>query len=72
MAIEVVAPIVGRVLSFLVEVGDVVEEDEPLLTLEALKMELPVSSPVDGTVERFCVEQGQSVAGDTVLAIIQE
>ncbi len=72
MATEVIAPMVGKVLSFLVEVGDAVEEDEPLLTLEALKMEVPVASPVDGTVEQFCVEQGQSVESDTVLALIQE
>jgi biotin carboxyl carrier protein len=62
----------GKVHSFLVEVGDVVEEDEPLLMLEALKMEVPVVSPVDGTVKQFCVEQGQSVESDTVLAIIEE
>ena len=72
MAVEVIAPMVGKVLSFLVEVGDVVEEDEPLLMLEALKMEVPVVSPVDGTVEQFCVEQGQSVESDTILAIIAE
>jgi acetyl-CoA carboxylase biotin carboxyl carrier protein len=72
MATEVIAPMVGKVLSFLVEPGDVVEEDEPLLMLEAMKMELPVVAPVDGTLEQFCVEQGQSVESDTVLAIIQE
>ena len=72
MATEVTAPILGRVLNFLVEVGDAVEEDEPLLTLEALKMEIPVPAPVDGTVEQFCVEQGQSVESGAILAIIQE
>ena len=72
MATEVTAPILGRVINFLVEVGDAVEEDEPLLTLEALKMEVPVASPVDGTVEQLCVERGQSVESGTILAIIQE
>jgi acetyl-CoA carboxylase biotin carboxyl carrier protein len=62
----------GKVHSFLVEVGDVVEEDEPILMLEAMKMEVPVVSPVDGTVKQFCVEQGQSVESDTVLAIIED
>ena len=71
MATEVTAPILGRVLNFLVEVGDAVEEDEPLLTLEALKMEIPVPAPVDGTVEQFCVEQGQSVESGAILAIIR-
>jgi biotin carboxyl carrier protein len=72
MAAEVISPMVGKVLNFLLEVGDEVEEDEPLLMLEALKMEVPVVSPVDGTVKQFCVEQGQSVESDTVLAIIEE
>jgi biotin carboxyl carrier protein len=60
------------VLSFLVEPGDVVEEDEPLVMLEALKMEVPVVAPVDGTLQRFCVEVGQSVEADTLLAIIED
>ena len=72
MAIEVSAPMAGKVLSFLVEPGDVVEEDEALVMLEALKMEVPVVSPVDGTLQRFCVEVGQSVEADTVLAIVEE
>ena len=72
MAIELPAPMPGKVLSFLVEPGDAVEEDEPLVMLEALKMELPVVSPIDGTLQRFCVEVGQSVEADTVLAILEE
>jgi biotin carboxyl carrier protein len=72
MATEVIAPMLGKVLNFLVEVGDAIEEDEPVLMLEALKMEIPVASPVDGTVEQFCVEQGQSVESGTILVIIQE
>jgi biotin carboxyl carrier protein len=31
-----------------------------------------VVSPVDGTLQRFCVEVGQSVEADTALAIIEE
>ncbi len=72
MAIDVLAPMAGKVLSFLVGPGDVVEEDEPLLTLEALKMELPVVAPIDGTLQRFCVEVGQAVEADAVLAILEE
>ena len=72
MAVEVISPMEGKVLEFLVEVGDEVEEDEPLLMLEAMKMEVPVVSPVDGTVKQFCVAQGQSVESDTVLAILED
>jgi len=72
MAIELLAPMAGKVLTFLVEAGDVVEEDEPVIMLEALKMELPVVSTIDGTLKRFCVEEGQSVEADAVLAILEE
>jgi biotin carboxyl carrier protein len=72
VAVEVISPMEGKVHSFLVDVGDAVEEDEPLLMLEAMKMEVPVVSPVDGTVKQFCVEVGQSVESDTILAIIED
>lgn len=72
MATEVYAPMVGKVIRFLLEVGDEVEEDEPILILEALKMEMPVVSPVDGTLTRLCVAPGAEVESDTVLALIEE
>ena len=71
MATEVYAPMVGKVVRFLVEVGDEVEEDEPILMIEALKMETPVVTPVDGKVKEFRVKEGQEVESDTVLAIIE-
>jgi len=72
MATEVFAPMQGKVVELLVAEGDEVEEDEPILSLEALKMKIPVVSPADGTVEKFCVQVGQEVEGDTVLALIDE
>jgi len=72
MATEVFAPMEGKVVRLLVEVGDEVEEDEPLMLLDALKMEIPVGSPVDGTVKEFCVKEGDEVNSDTMLAVIDE
>jgi biotin carboxyl carrier protein len=72
MATEVIAPMVGKVVELLVEVGDEVEEDEPILTLEALKMKIPVTAPADGKIAAFNVTVGQEVEGDTVLATIEE
>jgi biotin carboxyl carrier protein len=72
MATEVYSPMEGKVVRLLVEVGDEVEEDEPILMLEALKMETPVVAPVDGTVKEFRVKEGQDVESDTVLALIEE
>jgi len=72
MATELYAPMVGKVIRLLVNVGDEVEEDEPLLVLEALKLEMPVVAPVDGTLESFCVAVGDEVESDTVLALIDD
>jgi biotin carboxyl carrier protein len=72
MATELYSPMTGKVVEFLVKEGDEVEEDEPVLTLEALKMKMPVVAPADGTLKQFCVKEGQDVEGDTVLAIIED
>jgi biotin carboxyl carrier protein len=71
MATEVVAPLVGKVVKLLVNVGDKVEEDEPIIMLEALKMEMPVVAPASGTLKEFKAEVGQEVESDAVLAIIE-
>jgi acetyl-CoA carboxylase biotin carboxyl carrier protein len=68
MAIEVIAPMVGKVVKVLVEVGQEVEEDEPVLMLEAMKVEMPVVAPEDGTVKAIHVKEGQTVESDMVLA----
>jgi len=51
------APIPGRVTQLLVGAGDAVRRGEPLMIIEAMKMEHTVAAPVDGTVEavRFAV-----------------
>jgi len=72
MATELYAPMVGKVVAFLVEAGSKVEEDEPVLTLEALKMKMPVVAPCDGVLREFCVQVGAEVESDTVLAIIDD
>ena len=72
MAEELYAPMVGKVIKVLLKAGDAVEEDEPVLVLEALKMEMPVVSPVDGVIEKICVEAGQEVDSDTLLALIDD
>jgi biotin carboxyl carrier protein len=72
MATEVYAPMQGKVVELLVAAGDEVEEDEPILSIEALKMKIAVVAPADGTVEKFCVAVGDEVESDTVLALIDE
>ena len=69
-ATEVRAQLPGTVLRLVVAEGDTVKTGDPLLVLEALKMEIDVSSPVDGTVTDLAVGVGATVvAGDLLLAV---
>jgi acetyl-CoA carboxylase biotin carboxyl carrier protein len=71
MAIEVTVPMVGKIVNVLVKVGDKVEEDDQIATLEAMKMEMPIVSPSSGVIKEIMVTAGQEVDADTVLAIIE-
>ncbi len=71
MSQEVLAALAGNIWKVSVEVGDSVEEDEELFVVEALKMEIPVYSPCDGTVKEIRVNKGDAVEEDDVLAVIE-
>jgi biotin carboxyl carrier protein len=71
MATEVTVPMVGKIVGVNVNVGDTVGEDDQIATLEAMKMEMPIVSPVAGKVKEIKVSAGQEVEADTVLAIIE-
>ncbi len=68
---EVRAQMPGAVYKQLVHAGDRVRTGEAILILEAMKMEMEVSSPVDGTVQKINFAVGQQVHTGQVLATIQ-
>jgi biotin carboxyl carrier protein len=60
----------GLVLRIPVAVGDVVDEGDEVMVLEAMKMETPVSATVGGTITAIAVNQGDQVkAGETLVEI---
>ena len=64
----VTAPIAGTVMELLVKPGEAVAVNQPLMVVEALKVESNVVSPYDGVVLSIAVEPGQRVkAGDVLL-----
>lgn len=71
MATEVTVPMVGKIVAINVKVGDKVNEDDQIVTLEAMKMEMPIVAPVAGTIKEIKISAGQEVEADTVLAIIE-
>jgi propionyl-CoA carboxylase alpha chain len=64
------APMPGVVVRVEVEPGQVVVTGQPVLLLEAMKMQHPVTAPTDGTVTELHVGPGDQVANGTVLAVI--
>lgn len=71
MATEVTVPMVGKIVAVLVGVGDKVNEDDQIATLEAMKMEMPIVAPASGVVKEIKVSAGQEVEADAVLAVIE-
>jgi pyruvate carboxylase subunit B len=64
---EVLADMPGLVVDLKCAVGDEVEAGQPLVILEAMKMQNELSSPGDGVVEAILVEPGRTVDAGQVL-----
>jgi propionyl-CoA carboxylase alpha chain len=69
---SLVAPMPGTVIRVGVAVGDVVKQGQPLLWLEAMKMEHTIAAPADGVVDELKVAAGQQVEVGAVLAVVGE
>ena len=69
----ILAPMPGRVTIVSVKAGDTVVKGQPLLTLEAMKMEHALNAPFDGVVEVLATELGAQVAeGATLVRITKD
>jgi biotin carboxyl carrier protein len=66
------APMPGIVLRVLAGEGEHVEPRQPLVVLEAMKMETPLVSPYAAVVRRVHVAEGDQVAGGAVLVELEE
>jgi acetyl-CoA/propionyl-CoA carboxylase biotin carboxyl carrier protein len=69
---EVVAPMQGTVIGYRVTEGQRVAAGDPVVTLEAMKMENTLRAHVDGTVTSVTAAPGSVVDAGTVLAVITE
>ena len=66
---KVISPFPGLIKNLLVAEGASVKKDQPILVLEAMKMDNDITAPCDGVVS-FCVAKGANVESDAVLAVI--
>ena len=64
------APMTGNVIEVLVSVGQQVKDGDPVLVIEAMKMETEIRSNTSGTVQSISVSKGDSIQADQVLMII--
>ncbi|HET6610877.1 MAG TPA: acetyl-CoA carboxylase biotin carboxylase subunit [Kofleriaceae bacterium] len=64
------SPMPGRVIKVLATCGQTVAAGEPLVVLEAMKMEHTVTSPDDGVVENISVSEGDQVEANAILAVV--
>jgi 3-methylcrotonyl-CoA carboxylase alpha subunit len=64
---RVIAPIPARVTRVLVEAGDAVQKNAPLLVIEAMKMEITLRAPLDGTIASVRHGVGEMVEEGTEL-----
>ena len=68
--VPALAVLAGRVVKLLVAPGDEVREGQPLLVLEAMKMENDILAPKAGPVREILVAAGQAVESGEKLAIV--
>ena len=66
------APMPGTVIRVLVSKGDKVQPRQPLVVLEAMKMETPIVSPYAAVVRVVHVAEGDRVAGGELLVELEE
>jgi biotin carboxyl carrier protein len=70
MADEVLSPLPGLVATVHVNAGDAVAAGDPVVTLQSMKMEIPVTAESDGTIGEILVNEGDEIDTGAVIARI--
>ena len=67
---RVIAPMPGKVIAVHVQAGDAVTMGQPLMVLEAMKMEHTIGAPREGSVDRLCFAAGDQVEEGAELLLL--
>jgi glutaconyl-CoA decarboxylase len=72
MATEIIkCPLPGKVLTVKIKKGDIIKKEDIICVIRALKMEIPILAPIDGTLNELNVVDQQIVKiGDTLAVIL--
>ena len=70
--VSIEAPMPGKIIDILVEEGSEVKEGEPIIILEAMKMQNEIASHVTGVVKSVLVKKNDSVMKDDAMIEIQK
>ena len=65
------SPMPGKIFKILKEVGAAVQKGEPILILEAMKMEHPIRSDKDGKIKKIIYKAGELVQANVILAEVE-
>ncbi len=71
MSTEILAPMPGTIIAVQVSQGDDVVEGQELLLLEAMKMENPIVSTVNGKIAEIKIAKDDKVATKDVMIVIE-
>jgi len=69
---EVIAPLPGLILDIMVAIGDRVAAGQPVIKMEAMKMENEIPAPFSGTVKEIPVKVGDNVSTEETLLVIEQ
>ncbi len=70
--LQVGASIPGKVIKIIAKEGDAVEENQPLIVIEAMKMETTIVSKCNGVIEKIYVDEGKMVSDKQLLISLKE
>ena len=68
MSAEVLSPLPGLVATVHVKAGDAVASGDPVVTLQSMKMEIPITAESDGTIAEILVNEGDEIDTGAVIA----
>mgnify|MGYP002551489164 FL=1 len=69
--LEIGASIPGKVIKVLVKEGEEVEEHQPLIVIEAMKMETNIVSKTNGKIKSIKVKEGEMVSDKQLLMTLE-